>query len=344
MIELLSMHKPQFKANLHSHSTLSDGRLTPQELKAAYKANGYQILAITDHESPKDHTLLSEEDFLLLTGYEAYIRPDPQCAYDVFASEIHLNLFARDPHNETLICYNPAYCKYLSVEAQAALTKAGSERTREYTVAYINEFIRTARENGYLVSYNHPVWSMEEESRLLAYEGCFSMEMVNGNSLVHNNMEYNGPLYDALLRHGKRWFVHGADDNHNRFDFGDPQCDSFRAATMILADELSYTAVIEAMEAGEMYSTMGPTFKEITFDGSTLHVVCSDVSVITCHIGSKNPACVRAAEGETVATADFSISPYARYVRLSVMDSKGRRADTRAYERTELGWEPLGLS
>ena len=30
-----------YKANLHAHSTLSDGRLTPEELKAAYKAHGY---------------------------------------------------------------------------------------------------------------------------------------------------------------------------------------------------------------------------------------------------------------------------------------------------------------
>lgn len=342
LIVLLSSQKKQFKANLHCHSTYSDGSLSPMALKTAYKQHGYHILCISDHESPREHTALTDEDFLLLTGYEAYIRPDAGCAYDVFASEIHLNLFARDPYNETLICYNPAYCKYLSAAQQASLAKAGSQRTREYTVDYINEFIQTACENGYLVSYNHPVWSMEEESRILAYEGCFSMEMVNGNSLVHNNMEYNGPLYDALLRHGKRLFVHAADDNHNRFPFGDPQCDSFRAATMILADKLTYDAVFEAMETGEMYSTMGPTFEEITFDGETLHVSCSDVSVITCHIGSKNPACVRAAEGETVNSADFVISPYARYVRFSVMDEKGRRADTRAYFREELGFSSLG--
>lgn len=338
---LISPNKTQFKANLHGHSTRSDGRLTPEELKVLYKERGYRILAITDHESPKSHQRLCDDDFLLLTGYEAYIRPDPQCAYDVFASEIHLNLFARDPHNETLICYNPAYCKYLSAEEQAALHKAGSQRTREYTVAYINEFIRTACENGYLVSYNHPVWSMEDESRVLAYEGCFSMEMVNGNSLVHNNMEYNGPLYDSLLRHGKRLFIHAGDDNHNKYPLDDPRSDSFRAATMILCDSLSYDAVIAAMETGDMYATTGPTIHEISYEDGVLRVLCSQAAVITCHIGSKNPVSVRACEGETVTEAAFDISPYARYVRVSVMDERGCRADTRAFYREELGLPSL---
>ena len=40
-----------FRANLHTHSTCSDGVLTPREIKEAYKARGYQIVAFTDHEN-----------------------------------------------------------------------------------------------------------------------------------------------------------------------------------------------------------------------------------------------------------------------------------------------------
>ena len=47
---------------------------TPEELKEMYRAHGYQILAITDHEVPKSHTDMTEDDFLMLTGYECYIR------------------------------------------------------------------------------------------------------------------------------------------------------------------------------------------------------------------------------------------------------------------------------
>ena len=82
MIYLISPDKHQYKANLHCHSTLSDGCKTPSELKEMYKSHGYSILAITDHERPASHTELSDEEFIMLTAYENYIRPDPQGRYN----------------------------------------------------------------------------------------------------------------------------------------------------------------------------------------------------------------------------------------------------------------------
>ena len=52
-----------YKANLHSHSTLSDGRMTPEEMKAEYKMRGYKILAVSDHDALHEHNALTEEDF-----------------------------------------------------------------------------------------------------------------------------------------------------------------------------------------------------------------------------------------------------------------------------------------
>ena len=49
MITYIKKDQPQYKANLHCHSTVSDGKLTPAELKDAYKNHGYSILCITDH-------------------------------------------------------------------------------------------------------------------------------------------------------------------------------------------------------------------------------------------------------------------------------------------------------
>ena len=50
-----------FKANLHCHTTLSDGAFTPEEIKAAYKAQGYSIVAFTDHRKYVHHTELNDE-------------------------------------------------------------------------------------------------------------------------------------------------------------------------------------------------------------------------------------------------------------------------------------------
>ncbi|MBO5837873.1 MAG: PHP domain-containing protein, partial [Oscillospiraceae bacterium] len=59
-----------YKANLHTHTTCSDGVLTPEQVRDAYKEKGYSILAITDHSYIANHQHLNQEDFLMLTGVE----------------------------------------------------------------------------------------------------------------------------------------------------------------------------------------------------------------------------------------------------------------------------------
>lgn len=329
---LISPTKKQYKANLHCHSVLSDGRKTPEELKEMYKSHGYSVLSITDHERPAEHQRLADDDFIMLTGYECYIRPDPDAKYDIYSPEIHLNLFARDPKNVSFVCFNEHYAKYLRRDnALEGLVHVGSERPREYSVEYINEYIRTAKENGYIVAYNHPYWSMESEEKILSYEGLFSMEMCNYGSYLMNNIEYSGAIYDKMLTSGKHIFCHGADDNHNVYPEGHPVCDSFGAFTMIMPESFSYSGVFEAMEKGEMYSSMGPTFKEISVDGDTVHIECSEVSHIFMYMGSKVPRYLHVNRGEVMTSADLKIAPEAKYIRISIRDDEGRWADTRGF-------------
>lgn len=343
MIYLISPEKKQYKANLHCHSVISDGHKTPEELKAMYKARGYSILAITDHERPHAHPDLNDPDFLMITGYEGYIRPDKECRFDAYSPEVHLNLFARDPENVTMICMNECCCKYhVRDNALGEITqRAGSERTREFTREYINEYIRTAKENGYIVAYNHPYWSMEGAADLLALEGCFSMEMCNYSSYVSNGLEHNGALYDQLLCAGKRIFCHGADDNHNDFPVEHPENDSFGAFAMILPEALEYGAVISAMETGEMYASMGPEIHEVRVEGDKVFIRCSPAAHVYLYNGGKNPTRVHATGGQLLTQAELTIPAGARYIRVSVVDEEGRWADTRGYTREEFGFAPL---
>ena len=332
---LISPYKKQYKANLHSHSTFSDGTKPPLELKKMYKDKGYSILAVTDHETPKNHSYLNDRDFLAITGYEAYIRPDPDCICDVYGKEIHLNLFAKEPENEAIVCFNTQCCKYITDEQKQKLKKVGSQKTREYSTEYINSFIKTAKENGYIVSYNHPWWSMEDEADVLSYEGCFSMEMCNYGAYI-KGLEYNGAIYDKMLKRGKRIFCHSADDNHNRAPDGSPAFDSFGGFAMIMPKEFTYSAVIEAMETGEMYSSMGPVFKEVSIEGNKIHIECSDVEKIIVFTGSKTPKAKLSDFGSVINSADFEIDDRAEYVRVSVCDKYRRFADTRGFFRDEL--------
>lgn len=338
MLEIIKKGQPQFKANLHSHSTLSDGKLSPAELKKVYKEHGYSVLAVTDHEYPADHSCLSDDTFLMLTGYEAHIRYETDRAHKAFQQEIHINLLAKDPHNISYVgYYEPFSSEFVtSPERRAELPKLGPHREREYTVSFINEFVRIAKENGYICTHNHPYWSMEDWSMIEQYEGFFSMEMCNYGSYVRNGIEYNAQLYENLLRKGKRLFCHSADDNHNAVPLDSTKCDSFGGFTMILSPELSYHAIFRALETGNFYSSMGPRIHELSIDGNHVHIETDPVRHIAMHYGGKFPKCARGTRDNPVCSADFTITPGTPFIRLTATDFDGRSADTRGIFMDEI--------
>lgn len=337
-MEFISQSLPQFKANLHAHTTLSDGKLTLEESIRAYKEQGYAVLAITDHERPGDYSRYSTKDFLMLTGWEAYIRPNEFAKEEIYGPEIHLNLFAKDPHNVTYVAYEPRYCKYLPHSEAEALPQAGTDLVpRQYSPAWINRFIAAAKDAGYLVTYNHPVWSMEAEKDILSYEGWFSLEAYNGSSVSDCGGEASLSLYDKLLRLGRFPFVHGADDNHNAFPFGSPRCDSFRAWTMIQAPSLDYGSVITALEQGSFYASTGPTIRALSFEGNKVHVETSPVERIFMFSSPKWSRQVYHDDCSPVTEANFVIPDSCPYVWFLLQEQGRGEAMTRAFTRKELG-------
>lgn len=336
-MELIKKGVVQYKANLHCHSILSDGTLTPEELKNAYKNEGYSILAITDHERPHDHTAMSDEEFLMLTGYEAYIRKYANGCGDVYVPEVHINLIAREPHNLRYICFNDPFCKYISdPEERRALDKVGSEEVRRYDVEYVNEFVKTAIENGYMCTHNHAFWSLEGFETLRRYEGFFSMEICNWGSYVGNGLEYNGALYDALLRSGKRIFCHSADDNHNPVPLDDPASDSFGGFTMIMAERLDYPSVIAALDRGDFYSSMGPKIHSITIADGKIRIECDPARQVTVFLGGRKTLRKHGTKDSPVTAVEFNMPTRYKFLRFNVTDFEGRCADTRAVYPEEL--------
>jgi hypothetical protein len=60
---------------LHTHTTNSDGALTPQEVADAYRDRGYDFIAFTDHDyfrKPRDNHLYEQvkSEMVLFTGIE----------------------------------------------------------------------------------------------------------------------------------------------------------------------------------------------------------------------------------------------------------------------------------
>ena len=65
-----------YKANLHMHTTISEGRMTLDETKREFMKRGYSIVAFTDHEVMVPHMDLNEENFLAITSTEIIVNLD----------------------------------------------------------------------------------------------------------------------------------------------------------------------------------------------------------------------------------------------------------------------------
>ena len=89
-----------FKANLHAHSTFSDGRLTPAQMKGLYQTGGYSVIAFTDHNVLQWHKDLDAPNFLALCGYEVDVC---ETAPDGYSRCCHLCAISRDPEHAVLI-------------------------------------------------------------------------------------------------------------------------------------------------------------------------------------------------------------------------------------------------
>ncbi len=328
--ELISKEGNFYKANLHSHSTVSDGELTPEEMKDLYKSHGYSILCCTDHEVMIPHHELTDEDFLMLTGVE--IGFDESWRPNFLDAKVcDICLISLDRDNNTQPFFHRT--KYHDTEKNSLIKYDENEPdyNREYNADCINGAIKLCREKGFFVTYNHPTWSLEHYEDYIKYSGMNAMEICNYSSFIDGYDEYNGKIYDEFLHKGERIFAIAADDNHNRRDPSSRMWDSFGAFTVIKAERLTYECVADALVKGNFYSSQGPEIYELYIEEGILHIKCSPADKIVCTVNRRR-CCSRYNEnGGEITQAEFDIKHSDGYFRITVTDKLGRHADTNAY-------------
>ena len=325
-----------YRANMHCHSTISDGNFTPEELKEHYKNHGYSILAVTDHEVIVDHSDLNDRDFLMLTSSEYAIDQEvaPYPEVDGYPTEywqrikaIHLCLYAKDPHNTFHAACDESRMHWIRRPYRDAVKYDGYHR--EYSVDSVNETIRRLNEAGYLVQYNHPNWSLCDRNDYLHLEGIWSLEILNYATEMETGAEYCPYIYDEMLRNGMNVYCSMGDDNHNH---GRTLEQSFGGSTMIAADELTYEKVIAALEKGEFYCTSGkddpPRIHALYVEDNVIKVECSPAVAVMM-----NGYCraFHRVTGDGITHAEFPLDPNDVYFRITVRDKFGNNAHTHAY-------------
>ncbi|MCL2213002.1 MAG: PHP domain-containing protein, partial [Oscillospiraceae bacterium] len=231
------------RANLHCHTTVSDGRKTPEETKEMYARQGYGIVAFTDHNKMVAHHELSDENFLAITALEVDRSGTGGKTY-------HINLYAtREDMVDTPPLMRMDYSDKSAINAYLA------ERVAE----------------GYLACYNHPSWSMQDFTDYANLENLWGMEIANFNCDTEGLYGISPQIYDEMLRNNGALFCVGTDDNHNAA----PKDDSFGAWTVVNSPDLRYESVIKSLKDGDFYASTGPEIHEITIEDDIVTIKCS---------------------------------------------------------------------
>ena len=333
---LLDKSKNFFKANLHTHSTYSDGRLTVEEIKRIYKDKGYSVIAFTDHDIMVDNSHLNDENFLTITSCEVGVREEyvEKRPVNWTMKNMHFNLFALKADN--VVNFYELVKKELPdihkkfpphIQEDGKFEKVHCD----FNTEDINKIIKLANEKGFLVSLNHPTWNQQTPEEYLGLDNLFSIEIFNTGCTLLKGMPDDENVYEQLLKSGKKVFLHAADDSHNIEEIDSPYSDAFGGWVKINADELSYEKIMTALKNGDYFASTGPDIFSLTKDGDKVFVETSDCEKIYLLTKTRRGKAVIAKKGETVNKAEFELMPTDGYFRIKAVDKFGKVAYSQAY-------------
>lgn len=199
--------------------------------------------------------------------------------------------------------------------------------------------IAEARRKGYLVSYNHPDWSLQSYPDYIGLEGITAVEVYNTGCVVAGWVLDEGDhALDHFLKAGKRVYPIATDDNHGDQDM----CGGW---VRFKAPALTYDAIMTAYEQGDFYASWGPEIQALYVEGGVLKLDCTSVVKVAVHTSLRCCDIRTHAEGMTHAEFDMNgfINEARRlgygdraYFRLVLTDTQGNRAMTRGYFIDEL--------
>lgn len=316
MIDLLKKNGPWFKANLHCHTTLSDGKMTAAQVKDWYKAHGYSIVAYTDHSKYAWYPELQDADFLPVAGVETAFTCLDLNNKPLKYKLCHINFWAKDPAKSEYIPEEPTY-----------------------DVGVVNRYIAAMKKNGWLCGLNHPAWSRQTTEEVNGISGIDTFEIYNHGSQYLDNNGDGQIQYSMYISEGKRAWCVSVDDNHAGFE-ADGQIsdmdDTLGGYIMMSMAQLSYENFVDSLENGRFYASSGPEIYDLYIDEERdlLVMNCSPVQrVIVKGIHTVKAARVNS-KGDTITHVEIPLAPIRAkepFIHVQLMDSHGKRAYAQPY-------------
>ena len=283
-----------YKGNMHTHSTNSDGKLSPEAVCGAYRGKGYDFLVMTDHFMEvygfpvTDTRPYRNGDFTTIIGAELH-------APETSVGEIwHIK----------------------SIGLPFDFEPLGDGETGP-------EIAKRAHEAGAFIGIVHPSWYglTHDDARKLPF--AHAVEIYNHGSAVEVDRGHDWPFLDTLLNEGWRLSGYAVDDAHELTH------DWLGGWVMVQADDNDPDLLLESLKAGRYYSTQGPAIHDISIEDGRIDVRCSPATVVAVQGKGSRSSCEM---GDAIESAGFDLYPFEEsWFRVTTIDGAGNRAWSNPY-------------
>jgi hypothetical protein len=280
-----------WRGNLHTHSTLSDGNLSPEAVCRLYREAGYHFLALTDHFMEMFNFPVADTRPYRSTEFTTLLGAELHAGTIEFGTRWHI----------------------LAVGLPLDFAPPLPDETGP-------QIAGRALEAGAFVAAAHPYWYNLTEADVLSLGPVHAIEIFNGTSHDHNDRADSWYMLETLLERGYRYSACATDDAH----FHPGRADALLGWTWAKCEELTPDALLEALKNGHYYSSTGPLLHDVHVEGDRLTVRCSPASRVFV-TGSGYRA--RSIYGNGLTEAAFDLADFdSPYCRVIVRDARGGRA------------------
>ena len=280
-----------FKGNLHTHTTNSDGQMTPEQVVLRYRDAGYDFLSITDHGVLTDTRELTRPDLLMIPGEEICMGSSERGRFNHI---VGLNIDGEIPVKD--------FQRWLSPQ----------------------RVIDLIGELGGVAILAHPYWSELNINDMTKFEGHIGVEVYNatceftigrGNSNVH---------WDDLLAMGHHLMGFAVDDAHCLVKPLLP-LDLSEAWIIAKAHDLTLESIMDSIRNGHFYSSNGPEILGIEVSRREIRVTSSPIRSIAFVSNGGHGENNTVNEGY-LEEAAYTIKGTEVYIRIEITDWIGRKA------------------
>lgn len=287
-----------WRGNLHTHSTRSDGVVDPAEVCRRYKAEGYDFLALTDH-------------FVGIYGFPIVdTTPYRDARFTtILGAELHSGPMLNGDLWHILAVGLPA--DFTPPDAPHFAVVPGMETGPEIAARAVAA--------GAFVAIAHPQWSGLTLADARSLTAAHAVEIYNHGCAVGADRADGFGIADLLLSEGRAVSLIATDDAH----FYEP--DHFGGWVMVKAVENTPEALLEALKAGDFYSTQGPELRSVHVTANTVEVECSAAMTV---IVQGHATAAKAVQGVSMTRATVPLDRLSNspWLRVTVIDTAGKRA------------------